>query len=217
MYAFVVGVSLSPLSFSFIFAEYVCIYIFIFYLNFALNKLIMERCLCIFHLVCCKKCGCLCCCCCCPLLCVYVVFFLSSFDFRQRKTTQVEQLPCNRLTTDQNTNVQSAQPYTHLLSICTSTHMPNVHVNVRTKRQQSDCSSHLCHSIFGRSLGAFISFFDVAAADVVRFTLPSFLGPMYRPAYVSTFVYINRLFYLYRNTYTLISMGISYRCRKGMC
>lgn len=40
-------------------------------------------------------------------------FFICPFDFRQRKTTQVERLPCNRLTTDQNTNVQSASIHTH--------------------------------------------------------------------------------------------------------
>lgn len=41
-------------------------------------------------------------------------FFICPFDFRQRKTTQVERLPCNRLTTDQNANVQSASVRTHM-------------------------------------------------------------------------------------------------------
>lgn len=40
-------------------------------------------------------------------------FRVSFFSVRQRKTTQVERLPCNRLTTDQNTNVQSAS-HTHV-------------------------------------------------------------------------------------------------------
>lgn len=75
-----------------------------FYLNSVLNKLIMERCFCIFHFVRLQKVW---------LLLLLPLLFLSSFDFRQRKTTQVERLPCNRLTIDQNTNVQSAQTYTY--------------------------------------------------------------------------------------------------------